>query len=188
MALFLVPLLIGFAFNLASAFTAAYSRRWGERRGTWTTVILRDVLGIPVWALGVVMAFRAPSPFIFPPSPAIRIPGIALVSIGAVIIIIALVSIRIRAAAPSSRDALVQSGLYGLIRHPIHSGTILEFVGLWLFKPTVTVAVAGALGILWVLLQSRLEEKDLVQRLPAYREYMGRVPRFVPRFRSRRPA
>ncbi|MHB8055334.1 MAG: methyltransferase family protein, partial [Candidatus Aminicenantales bacterium] len=112
--------------------------------------------------------------------------GIALISIGAVIIIVALVSIRVRAAAPSTRDALVQSGLYGLIRHPIHAGTILEFVGLGLVKPTTAVIVAGALGILWILVQSRLEERDLVLRLPAYREYMSRIPRFVPRLRSRR--
>jgi protein-S-isoprenylcysteine O-methyltransferase Ste14 len=188
MALFLIPLLVGFTFNSISAFTAAFSRRWGERRGTWATVVLRDVLGIPVWALGVVLAFRASSPFVFTPSSVFRILGIALISVGAVIIIVALISIRVRAAAPSTHDALVQSGLYGLIRHPIHAGTILEFVGLWLIKPTVTVSAAGVLGILWILVQSRLEERDLVLRLTSYREYMSRVPRFVPRLRSRRPA
>jgi hypothetical protein len=30
---FLVPMLIGFALAGASAFTAVYSRRWGERGG-----------------------------------------------------------------------------------------------------------------------------------------------------------
>jgi protein-S-isoprenylcysteine O-methyltransferase Ste14 len=188
MALFLTPLLVGFAFNSASAFTGTFSRRWGERQGTGVTVILRDVLGIPVWALGVALAFRAKAPFIFVPSGVLRILGIALISIGTGVVIVALVSIRVRAAAPSTRDALVQSGLYGLIRHPIHAGTILEFVGLGLVKLTITVAAAAVLGILWILVQSKLEERDLVLRLPAYREYMSRVPRFMPRLRSRRRA
>jgi len=29
-----------------------------------------------------------------------------------------------------------------------------------------------------------LEEVDLLQRMPAYRDYLARVPRFVPRFRT----
>jgi hypothetical protein len=31
------------------------------------------------------------------------------------------------------------------------------------------------------MIQARLEEVDLVQRLPAYREYMEEVPRLIPR-------
>ena len=37
--LFLIPLVLGFAFNLASAFTGAYSRRWGEKCGSVITII-----------------------------------------------------------------------------------------------------------------------------------------------------
>jgi hypothetical protein len=54
MFIFLVPLMFGFAANLASAFTTAFSRRWGERRGAVITAVLRDILGIPVWVLGFV--------------------------------------------------------------------------------------------------------------------------------------
>ncbi len=38
---FVVPLLIGFALAGASAFTAVYSRRWGERGGQLATLILK---------------------------------------------------------------------------------------------------------------------------------------------------
>jgi protein-S-isoprenylcysteine O-methyltransferase Ste14 len=83
------------------------------------------------------------------------------------------------------RDTLVCHGLYARIRHPINSGIMLVFVGLALLRPTATVVVACALGFLWMIVQARLEELDLVQRLPAYREYMELVPRFVPRFRKK---
>jgi protein-S-isoprenylcysteine O-methyltransferase Ste14 len=33
------------------------------------------------------------------------------------------------------------------------------------------------------MVQTILEEKDLVQRLPAYKEYIRQVPRFLPKGR-----
>jgi protein-S-isoprenylcysteine O-methyltransferase Ste14 len=98
--------------------------------------------------------------------------------------VVALYSLRAKAAVPSLQDGLVQSGLYGRVRNPIHSGTMLEFAGLALLFPTLPVLLACALGVLWVLLQTRCDEYDLLQRLPAYRHYMQRVPRFIPRISS----
>jgi protein-S-isoprenylcysteine O-methyltransferase Ste14 len=79
------------------------------------------------------------------------------------------------------QDTLVTHGIYAHIRHPLYSGMLLELAGLLLWIPRVTVLIACLLGWLWVIVQARLEEMDLQQRLPAYREYMQRVPRFIPR-------
>ncbi len=46
MYLFLIPLILEFALNGASAFTAAYSQRWGERGGQLATLILREELDL----------------------------------------------------------------------------------------------------------------------------------------------
>ena len=81
-------------------------------------------------------------------------------------------------------DALVRHSLYAYVRHPIYAGGLLIFVGGVLLKPTATVGAACALGFIWLIVQARLEEIDLVERLPQYREYMKEVPRFVPRRRS----
>lgn len=54
---FLLPLLTGFVLAGASAFTAAYSRRWGERGGRLATSLLRNVLGIPLYFYGLVLAW-----------------------------------------------------------------------------------------------------------------------------------
>jgi protein-S-isoprenylcysteine O-methyltransferase Ste14 len=63
---------------------------------------------------------------------------------------------------------------------------LLVFVGLALLRPTLALVLASAIGALWlVLVQAKLEELDLVQRLPAYRAYMAEVPRFIPRLRKR---
>jgi protein-S-isoprenylcysteine O-methyltransferase Ste14 len=186
MYVFLIPLLAGFAFNAASAFTAAFSRRWGERRGQLATAVLRNVLGIPVWVIGLLLAVRARSPALFAPGPVTKVAAWLLLIAGSVVQLLALAALRTRAAAPSARDTLVERGPYARLRHPIYAGLLLEFAGIVLVKPTRLTAVACALGALWAVLQARLEELDLVQRLPPYREYMQRVPRFVPGFRPRR--
>jgi protein-S-isoprenylcysteine O-methyltransferase Ste14 len=183
----LVTLLLGFTFNSASAFTAAFSRRWGARRGQWATFVLRNVLGIPLWVIGLGLAVRSPSPALFATSALLDGLGWALLTGGAIVQLLALSSLRGRAAKPSMADALVERGVYGHIRHPIYAGLLLEFAALILVKPRRIVALACALGALWAYLQARLEEADLLQRMPAYREYLARVPRFIPRFRPQRP-
>ena len=74
---FLIPLLAGFAFNSASAFTAAYSRRWGAPAGRLITAVLRNVLGIPVWVAGLVVAARTPAPALLPAGPPDGVRGLS---------------------------------------------------------------------------------------------------------------
>lgn len=181
----LITLLLGFACDAASAFTAAFSRRWGARRGQWVTFVLRNILGIPLWVVGLGLAVRSPSPPLLESSPLLDMLGGVLLAAGCAVQLLALASIRTRAAKPSVADALVEHGVYRHIRHPIYAGLLLEFAALVLVKPRRIVALACVLGLLWVLLQARLEELDLLQRMPAYRDYLARVPRFLPRWRRR---
>jgi protein-S-isoprenylcysteine O-methyltransferase Ste14 len=141
------------------------------------------VAGILVWVIGLVLALRTPSAMIFHSSLLTDTLSWLAIVVGSVIILCSLFALRWRAATPSVRDALVVHGLCAHVRHPIYSGMLLEFAGMWLIRPTWAVVVACVLGVGWTLLQARLEEMDLVERLPAYREYMMRVPRFVPRLR-----
>jgi len=186
MYLFLIPVLLGFAANLASAFTAAYSHWWGARRGSWASAILRNVLGIPVWGFGFLLAARAPSASLFAATGLTGVPAWILIITGGAIILAALAEIRLRAAKPTTGDALACHGVYAYVRHPIHTGMLLELAGLFLLMPTRTVTLACVLGVLWVSAQTFCEEFDLLQRLPGYRAYMQAVPRFLPRLHSPR--
>jgi protein-S-isoprenylcysteine O-methyltransferase Ste14 len=185
MYLFLIPLLLGFASNMASAFTTKFSRWWGERRGSLVSLLLRNIFGIPVWTLGFLLAGRTTSASLFTSTTIITVLGWLLIMAGGTMILIALITIQWKAIKPSIKDTLVRNGLYRQIRHPIHAGTILEFIGIVLVVPRLNIALACTLGVIWVVLQTRLEEIDLRQRLPDYREYMNTVPRFLPRFRRR---
>jgi protein-S-isoprenylcysteine O-methyltransferase Ste14 len=79
----------------------------------------------------------------------------------------------------------VNKGIYSYVRHPIHSGTFLEFTGIFLLFPRVTVGIACLIGLGWVLVQTWAEEQDLLKRIPDYHEYMKQAPRFFPRVFTR---
>ena len=177
---FLIPLLIGFCSNLASTLTYKYSEKWGSRTGTFVTILLRDIFGIPVWAMGFLFAIKDSGDLLFNQTTILRIIGWVVVIGGGLIVIIALSSIRKKAAAPTTGDNLVQTGLYSIVRHPIHCGTFLEFAGLFILWPAITVGVASIIGTLWLILQSGFEEIDLQKRIPGYAEYKKGTPAFFP--------
>lgn len=181
MYLFLVPLLLGFVLIGASAFTAEFSRRWGERGGQVVTFVLRNILGIPLWLIGLALAWLAPAPLLLTPGTLTRALGLSLIVLGLALMAWGHLVLGWTAHAPSVRDALVRHGPYAHVRHPIYTGLAVAFVGLALLWPTSTFVLACVLTIGWFIIQARLEEMDLRQRLPGYREYAEQVPAFVPR-------
>jgi protein-S-isoprenylcysteine O-methyltransferase Ste14 len=181
MYIFLIPLLAGFIFNWASAFTHFYSKRWGERAGKMTSFIFRNILGIPVWVWGLALAVRASAVPLFNPSSFTKTLGWLLLVIATIPMIWGLFFLRLRAYRPTEHDTLVSGGIFKHIRHPIYSGLLIDFAAIILLRPATPVLIACVLGWGFVLIQARLEEIDLVKRIPAYREYMQEVPRFFPR-------
>jgi protein-S-isoprenylcysteine O-methyltransferase Ste14 len=123
---------------------------------------------------------HAPAPAFLAATAITRALAWLLLLAGSAVMTAALFSLRARAALPSTRDTLAETGLYARVRHPLYAGMLLVFGGLALYRPTLPAGLACALGVLWIYIQARLEEHDLLQRLPAYAGYMRRVPRFWP--------
>lgn len=181
MYVFLIPLLLAFACNVASAFTAAFSHRLGERRGQLTSAILRNVLGLPLLGVAFVLAARLPAPRLITSSGLTDAAGWSLLVAGAALILWALVAIRVQAAAPSVSDTLVRHGPYALVRHPLYDGVFCELVGAAIVRPTWPVTLSCLLTAGWLMVQARAEEQDLRRRLTGYDDYMAQVPRYIPR-------
>jgi protein-S-isoprenylcysteine O-methyltransferase Ste14 len=79
---------------------------------------------------------------------------------------------------------IIDTGPYGIVRHPIYTGIILAAFATSILKGTI-FALAGALVIFfgfWI--KARLEERFLRQQLgaEAYDPYRRRVPMLVPFF------
>jgi protein-S-isoprenylcysteine O-methyltransferase Ste14 len=72
--------------------------------------------------------------------------------------------------------AVVDSGVYRIVRHPFYAGTSLVLVGLGLWLESYTAALCAVLPVALVVLRLRLEEDFLRRELPGYREYAVRVP------------
>jgi protein-S-isoprenylcysteine O-methyltransferase Ste14 len=73
--------------------------------------------------------------------------------------------------------------LYQIVRHPMYVGWLFAF---WCI-PTMTVAhLAFALATsAYILIAIQLEERDLIDAHPEYREYRKQVPMIVPFLRKR---
>ena len=127
-AIFLIA--IGFTLVGASAFTSAYSKRWGEKGGQRATIVLRNLIGIPLWFVGFVLAWLEPSSFLFNPNRTLKLIGLFLIISGSIPFILGHIELGWRTHMPSVKDTLVRHGLYAYERHPIYAGGFAIFAGL----------------------------------------------------------
>ena len=70
---------------------------------------------------------------------------------------------------------VVDTGLYGIVRHPMYAATLLMFIAMpvILGSPFALVVMLAYLPIINMRMQG--EERVLAEELPGYREYLERV-------------
>ena len=78
--------------------------------------------------------------------------------------------------------ALVKSGIYKYIRHPLYCSLFLLGSGI-MFKDTGNLQlIIGAINLVAIYLTSRIEEKEMLSRFgDSYRQYMGETKMFIPK-------
>ena len=77
---------------------------------------------------------------------------------------------------------IVDTGPYGIVRHPIYTGLLLAALATAILKGTVYALIGALLMGLGFWIKARLEERFLCQELgaDAYDAYRRRVPMLVP--------
>lgn len=82
--------------------------------------------------------------------------------------------------SPRAGAALLTSGLYRRVRHPVYSGLLIWAFGMAI--ATASVLHFVLFGVLWVFFHAKAahEEKLLAQKFSGYPEYAARTPRFFP--------
>lgn len=90
-------------------------------------------------------------------------------------------------ATPVVRDqrerghTLVDTGLYGRVRHPFYTGFLVALLGLALWLQSYAAAIGVVLVFASLVVRMLVEERHLQGTLPGYAEYMSRVRyRLVP--------
>lgn len=142
------------------------------------------VIQLAVLALVIVYAARGPGPLGVWALPAfVGWLGIALGIFGVLLVAIAQrqMGASFRIGIDDAETALVQSGLFGVVRNPIFTGLLVLLVGLVLAVPCYWTLGSWIAATLAVAKQTRLEEDHLLaQHGSAYRSYASQVGRFVP--------
>ena len=84
---------------------------------------------------------------------------------------------------PEERTDLVTAGVFSIVRNPIYTGMVATAIGVVLLVPNAVALAAVADYVLAVELQARRVEEPYLaaQHGDAYRDYVTRVGRFVPR-------
>jgi protein-S-isoprenylcysteine O-methyltransferase Ste14 len=111
--------------------------------------------------------------------------GLALIVIGIIIRAVAIATLwRYFTVDVSIREGhqLVDRGLYGLIRHPAYTGSLLSFLGLgFAFGNWLSVAIIAATTIAGFSYRISVEETALIEHFgDRYRDYMECSKRLIP--------
>lgn len=81
---------------------------------------------------------------------------------------------------PRSDATLVETGVYGIVRHPVYSGLSMAAFGWALaWRSPVTLALAAALLVFFDV-KSRREERWLAEKFAHYADYRRRVRKLIP--------
>lgn len=153
---------------------------WKGTRGEWyvvaqifvfSLVVLgpRKLPGWPAWPMAVASVAS--------------VMGVVLLLLGATLSMTALLRLGDSLSVlpyPLEESSLVESGPYRIVRHPIYSGILMGSLGwaLWVHGWLTLVYVLGV--FLFVDAKSRLEERWLCSKFPAYAEYEKRVRKLIP--------
>jgi len=174
--------------------TGAFRERLYADRQEWRFIALRGAFAVPLAAATAVFVFRLPwAPWSF-----VALPGwVRWVGAGLAFAAVVLVAVVHRALDGSfsptihlrRHHALVTTGPYRFVRHPMYTAYLLLFLGAFLLSANWAIG-AGGIGVILTLMTVRLadEEQRLEQRFGgrwlAYREATGA---FLPRLRRRAP-
>ena len=141
-----------------------------------------------IYAIAAVAAFGAAmvAPASFPPGPAVRAIGVAMLAIGATLDLWAAATMwRSKTNIMPNRPAkaLVSTGPFRLTRNPIYVGNTIALAGLGgIFDNAWFVAAALAAAIAVDRLAIAREELHLAKRFGAdWQEYARRTPRWLGR-------
>ncbi len=81
---------------------------------------------------------------------------------------------------PRADGELVQTGVYGIVRHPLYSGVIFVALGWTIFQFSLSHLIATAILLIFFDIKATREETWLIEKYPDYAEYRQQVKKLIP--------
>lgn len=80
--------------------------------------------------------------------------------------------------------AVINEGVFNIVRHPVYLGCILFYLGLLILTLSICAAIIWGVVVIFYHYIVRYEETLLLTKFgDDYREYMKRIPMWLPRIR-----
>jgi protein-S-isoprenylcysteine O-methyltransferase Ste14 len=83
---------------------------------------------------------------------------------------------------PKANTALITTGIFKYIRHPIYTGIFNCLLCVGLYLHSSSKIILSFLLLFWFYIKSKYEEKLLIQKFSDYMAYKKKTGRFFPRF------
>ena len=81
-----------------------------------------------------------------------------------------------------AKDSLVMEGPYAYVRHPQYSGLFVIMIGMLIQWPTIITALMFPVLVFIYYRLSKKEEDEMIKTFgDEYKQYMGRIPMFIPK-------
>lgn len=81
---------------------------------------------------------------------------------------------------PKTDSTLVQTGIYGIVRHPLYSGILFGTLAWALWQFSLTHFLGYLVLLVFFDAKARREEKWLSDKFPEYTDYQQRVKKLIP--------
>jgi protein-S-isoprenylcysteine O-methyltransferase Ste14 len=139
---------------------------WNMRRGTKDNILL-FIVGV-VFFLNIIAINLFPSGI-----EELVVVGYVIFGIGAFFYVLSALTLRIKGISN-----IVDSGIYGIIRHPMYLGAMIMFFSHIFFGQNLMVAISTTVAIVccYLIILSE-DESDIEKFGDGYKRYMEKVPR-----------
>lgn len=112
----------------------------------------------------------------------LRYLGFVIIVLGAILGIVALFQINTNLSlfpTPVEKGKLITTRAFSISRHPIYTAILLAGVGYAIFQASIYKALVVVFLLILFYFKSQYEERLLMYKFPAYKNYNKKTRRFI---------